>query len=644
MMLPALWNDADLQTLPIAFFNHLWQSTLVVGIAGLLTLALKKNHARARYWVWMIASAKFLIPFSLFIIAGEWIRSLVAAPIEKPGLAAAMEQITQPFQQVQLFDSVGPVVATTHHSTVLPAALLVIWASGALVFAARWASGWRRIRAAVRAATPLAFEADVPVRSTASLLEPGIFGIFRPVLLLPEGIMDRLTPEQLNAVVAHEMCHVRRRDNLTYALHMAVEVVFWFYPLVRWIGTRLLEEREQACDEAVIEEGREAQVYAEGILNVCKFYVESPAACAAGVTGSDLKKRIVRIMSEHIVHGLDVRRKVLLGVAGALAVAVPLALGLVHAGAVIAETRAEDELANLPKFDVASIKPHKDEPNGMMRIGFGVTPDGARADGVPLQMIVTQAFGVSRDRILNEPDWVKSTRYDMEAKVSPEDAPKLKGLTQRQRGVMLLPVLEDRFGLKFHHETRELNVYTLVVAKGGPKLKTAQPDQAEDGPPGGNGDRGPMTARPDHGGPPLGGKPGDGGPMPAPRAGQSFMRMSPQGMTLEGRSVPIGTMVEFLSRELGATVIDKTGLADKYDYTLNFISENRGFGFGPPPPPPPSAPSDGPAPSGSPESAPADTPPSLVDAVQQQLGLKLVQQKEPVDVIVIDHIEQPSAN
>jgi uncharacterized protein (TIGR03435 family) len=626
MMLPALWNDAYLQTLPAALVNHLWQSTLVAGMAWSLALALKKNHARTRYWVWMIASAKFLIPFSIFTTAGEWIRSLVAAPIEKPGLAAAMEQITQPFQQVQFFDTVGPVV-TTHHASVLPAALLVIWASGVLVFTARWASGWRRIRTAVRAASPLAFGADVPVRSSASLLEPGIFGIFRPMLLLPEGIMDRLTPEQLNAIVAHEMCHVRRRDNLTYALHMAVEVVFWFYPPVRWIGTRLLEERERACDEAVIEEGREAQVYAEGILNVCKFYVESPVACAAGVTGSDLKKRIVRIMTGRMVHKLDLSRKLLLGTVGILAVALPLTLGLVRVAQVRAQGSTDDVTANLPKFDVASIKPHKDE-GGMMRIGFGVTADGIRADGVPLAMIVHQAFGVSDDRILNEPDWVKSTRYDMEAKVSPEDAPKLKGLTQAQRGFMLLPVLEDRFGLKLHHETRELNVYTLVVAKGGSKLKTAQPEQA--------GDDGPVAMRQGA----SGGSPG--GAPPGPR---TMMRMSPQGMTLQGREASMESLVQTVSRELGATVIDKTGLTDKYDYTLNFMPENgvsRGLSFLPPPPP--SSSGGAGAQSGGPESTPTDTPPSLPDALQEQLGLKLVQQKEPLDVIVIDHIEQPSAN
>ncbi|MGH9587801.1 MAG: M56 family metallopeptidase, partial [Acidobacteriaceae bacterium] len=123
--------------------------------------------------------------------------------------------------------------------------------------------------------------AEVPVLSSSAAIEPGIFGVFRPVLLFPEGIPERLSAEQMRAIVAHEMCHVRRRDNLTFAIHMVVETLFWFHPMVWWIGSRLIEERERACDQAVVQAGSEAQVYAEGILNVCKFYVESPLACAS---------------------------------------------------------------------------------------------------------------------------------------------------------------------------------------------------------------------------------------------------------------------------------------------------------------------------------------------------------------------------
>ncbi len=117
-----------------------------------------------------------------------------------------------------------------------------------------------------------------------------MFGIFRPVLLLPEGITERLTAAQLEAILAHELCHVRRRDNLTAAIHMVVETVFWFHPLVWWIRARLIDERERACDEEVLRLGSEAEVYAESILEACKLYLESPLACVSGVTGSDLEE------------------------------------------------------------------------------------------------------------------------------------------------------------------------------------------------------------------------------------------------------------------------------------------------------------------------------------------------------------------
>ena len=124
-----------------------------------------------------------------------------------------------------------------------------------------------------------------------------MFGILRPVLLWPRDIDMRLDDAQVHAILAHELAHVRRRDNLTAAMHMFVEAVFWFHPLVWWIGARLVDERERACDEEVVRLGNDPHVYAESILKTCQFYVESPLTCVPGVTGSDLKKRIERIMS-----------------------------------------------------------------------------------------------------------------------------------------------------------------------------------------------------------------------------------------------------------------------------------------------------------------------------------------------------------
>jgi beta-lactamase regulating signal transducer with metallopeptidase domain len=122
--------------------------------------------------------------------------------------------------------------------------------------------------------------------------EPGAFGVRRAILVLPAGIVDRLTPPQLQAIVAHELCHVRRRDNLDTAVHMAVEALCWFHPLVWWLGARLMEERERACAEEVLLLGNDPKGYAQGILKTCELYLESPLRCVARLTGANLRKRI----------------------------------------------------------------------------------------------------------------------------------------------------------------------------------------------------------------------------------------------------------------------------------------------------------------------------------------------------------------
>ncbi len=94
--------------------------------------------------------------------------------------------------------------------------------------------------------------------------------------------------------------------------------------------------------------------------------------------------------------------------------------------------------------------------------------------GVEVQMLLRTAFRLEPDRIIGAPSWVSSNRYDIEAKVAPDDAPKLDKVKAEDRSAMLLPLLVERFNLKYHHETRELPMYTLVVAKGGPKLTESE--------------------------------------------------------------------------------------------------------------------------------------------------------------------------
>ena len=219
--------------------NHLWQSTFFGALAAMLALALRRHRAQTRYWIWLAASVKFAIPFSLLIGFGsavEWRH----APAVRPALAPAVQQLAQPFAPAP--PGFGPVGTPFPW----PTAALALWLLGVLVIVARWMAQWRSASHALRSAEPLELDARIPVLSSPTLLEPGVFGIFRPVLLVPEGITDRLSPEQLRAILAHELCHVRRHDNLLAAFHMAIQAVFWFHPLVWWIGARLIEERERA--------------------------------------------------------------------------------------------------------------------------------------------------------------------------------------------------------------------------------------------------------------------------------------------------------------------------------------------------------------------------------------------------------------
>jgi uncharacterized protein (TIGR03435 family) len=336
----------------------LWQSTVFSAGVWLLTLALRRNAARLRYRLWMTASLKFLLPFSLLIAAGARLSSPGHFDRAQPKIVTVVEGVAQP-----LLEAAWPADATTpgsvagtgtggttaHASTDwLLLLLLSTWAAGTLLLLARWMRSWQRLRAAVRRGEPVTLADGTPALIIAESVEPGIFGIMRPVLVLPRGIAEQLSAEQLDAIMAHELSHMRRRDNLTAALHMLVEAVFWFHPLVWWLGARLVEERERACDEAVLESRRQPVAYAEGILNVCKFYVEVPLSCVSGVMGSELKRRIARILSGQAARKLDLQRKALLGLAGVLALGAPLALGIVRGttGALQAAAQAP------PKYNI----------------------------------------------------------------------------------------------------------------------------------------------------------------------------------------------------------------------------------------------------------------------------------------------------
>ena len=496
--------------------HHLWQSTLFAGAAAALAFALRGNRAAGRYWLWVAASLKFLVPVALVMQVGGWLawQPATAVTTVRP-VAAAVEHAGTLLM---------PGISTDAPVAWLPVLLAGVWSIGFAVTLWQWRRQWGQLRAARRAGRPAAIAAPVTVLTTPARIEPGVFGIWRPVLLLPEGIAAVLPPDQMAAIVAHELCHVRRRDNLFAAAHMAVESLFWFHPLVWWIGARMTEERERACDEEVVRMGLRPEVYAEGILNVCERYLQSPLACAAGVTGAELQTRIREIVGGRKAKQMTPARMALLAAAALCALALPLAVGVV---------RAQGPLA----FDVASIKPADPEERNSR---FNIVPGGGiNVVNVPVRRLIEFAYNARESQLQGGPGWIGTTAYDIVARVEkaggPVDLGKMSDGERRtlesQIRQRTQALLEDRFQLKIRRETREMPILALTLAKGGLKLKPAASDDV----------------RP-----------------PNIRVGRG---------TMSAQRIPLSLFAQSLSRLMSQTVVDETATPGAFDFQLEWAPD-----------------------------------------------------------------------
>lgn len=281
-------------------------------------------------------------------------------------------------------------------------------------------------------------------------------------------------------------------------------------------------------------------------------------------------------------------RAVLVGLFIFLAASFARAQNIPLPSVVISETKDAD--VKLPDFDVTSVKQNKGE-SSMMRWQY--TADGISLMNLSLTNIVASAYNVKQYLISGGPSWINSTSFDVDAKVAPDDVASFKKLSPSQRRLMLQKLLADRFHLAVHFETKPLPVYDLVIAQDGPKFKAAAPD------------------------PPP---PPDADPANPPKP-KGMLRMGP-GM-VNFQDMPMSAFVAQLGYAVGREVIDKTALTGKYDLELRWTPDNS------------------PATS---ETEKADAPPNIFTALQEQLGLKLEASKGPVQTLVIDHVEMPSAN
>ena len=616
-----------------AISDHLWQSTLFAGAVALFALAFRRHSARVRYWLWLAASVKFLIPFAALLWLGTRIELV---PIDQSGqtIVGIIDNVAQPFTQpepdrVNLRGRPVPPPEPKPLTTILVRGFTVIWPLGSLAVLLVWAVRWRRVAVAVRSASPITrgpaleslrrLEGEAPrlrLVSSRQTVEPGVFGIVKPVLMWPAGIEDRLSDEQIDAILAHEVAHVRHRDNLAAVVHMLVEAVFWFHPLTWWIGARLVDERERACDEDVVQRGMAPDVYAESILKTVRFYVESPLVCVAGVTGSDLKKRVEHIMRNDSRFALSIARRLLLGSALVASIAIPVGIGIVTSPRLAAQIVAP--AADAPTYEVISIRPN-DNPGG--RMGGTAGPGRLSMTGMSLRRLMTQAYEIHDSQIVGGPEWLRTQGFDINATITGTPSPE-------DRRMMTKTLLRDRFKLVFHTEKRDLPIYALVVQRSdgrlGPGLKRIPDDEC----------------------PPPGSRRGAGPGGPPPPAASPF---DPNAVAAcgsivfgPGRLLAHGVPIDMLTRSLAnlpaitsfnRPVTNLTKLEGYYDFDFRFTNE---FGRGGPPP------VSGPA--AAPNAITPGDEPVLFTALQEQLGLKLNSQRATLDVLIIDSIDRPTEN
>jgi uncharacterized protein (TIGR03435 family) len=239
------------------------------------------------------------------------------------------------------------------------------------------------------------------------------------------------------------------------------------------------------------------------------------------------------------------------------------------------------------RFEVATVKPNPN-PEPVPNIQF--TLDGFAARSVTISMVIHQAVGIFDDRlVLGGPSWINEKKFDIQAKYDPSI---YSNLTLDQRRAMLQDLLQDRFGLVIHHEARDFPLYALVLASSGPKLEVAKDKDIIVSP-----TRGVVCS--------------NGNRMGVGRVEFHGCMMKDLAYTLTFQA----------SNELGRTVVDRTGLTGRYNFVLRWTPETN-----------------------APANVQDSDAPWIIGALQKELGLDLKPITGPLDVIVIDHIEMPSAN
>lgn len=310
--------------------EHLYSSTLFAVAAAVAVFCLRRSSARYRFMILLLAVLRFAVPTSMLAAAGRAIAATSVTPLVLGDVA-----------RVLLRFNATPVVTQPPSPAGFPV-LVTIWLAGSIISLGLWlrhaldrvqplrVADEREAHALQRAVTGMRVTGRVDLRIVTNFHAPGVRGVWRSCLILPQDLADNLEPSELEAILAHELVHLRRRDNFWAAAVRVIVSLFWLHPLLWWLERRLLIERECACDEHVLAGGAARSDYIAGILKVCRMAYEG-AHGYAGATGSNLKQRMEQIMSTNITHSSSTPARAAIGSLLAIGLLAPLAGGFLRA-------------------------------------------------------------------------------------------------------------------------------------------------------------------------------------------------------------------------------------------------------------------------------------------------------------------------
>jgi len=494
--------------------------------------------------------------------------------------------------------------------------VVIVWLSGAAAFWVRLAGGWvvaARMRSMLVRRAPPEWQQILrklgariglsrPVRLLVSALveAPTVVGWLRPVVLVPVGALSGLPAGQLEALLLHELAHIRRHDYLVNILQSVAEALLFYHPAVWWVSGHIRAERETCCDDVAVSVSGDALTYARALaqLESCRpAHGIAHLGAAVAANGGSLAGRIARLLGQS-------RPAVRTGLGpGVLAVAILL---------VAAAFGMFGQSDSHPAFQTVSIKRNTSDWNEPTHHPMGM---GVNAS---LMLLIQFAYAVHDSphwlplpacQVVGGPAWINSLRYDIEAKPRGNTDPK-------QEWLMWQTLLSDRFKLRLHRERRELPIYNLTAVKSGPKLPAPKEAGCVSFPPG---------TPPRH----VPGKV-DCGYVSGPFSGSTAGRLN-----IKGSKVHVADLIRELASVLDRPVLDETEFTGEFDLDLSFTADEALMGlpgFG------------GPGDPGGTKPPTDPNLPNIFAALEEQLGLKLVPAKGPVEVLVIDHAERPTAN